>query len=42
MLKLKLQYLGPLMPRADSMEKTGYWERLRAKRMGVAEDEMVR
>ena len=42
MLKLKLQYLGQLMPRADSMEKTGYWERLRAKGMGVAEDEMVR
>ena len=38
---LKLQYLGQLMPRADSMEKTGYWERLRAKGTGVAEDEMV-
>ena len=42
MLNLKLQYLGQLMPRADSMEKTGYWERLRAKGTGVAEEEMVR
>ena len=30
MLKLKLQYFGHLMRRADSLEKTCYWERLKA------------
>ena len=30
MLKLKLQYFGHLMQRADSSEKTLFWERLRA------------
>ena len=30
MLKLKLQYFGHLMRRADSLEKTLCWERLRA------------
>ena len=30
MLKLKLQYFGHLMGRADSLEKTCCWERLRA------------
>ena len=30
MLKLKLQYFGHLMWRADSLEKTWYWERLKA------------
>ena len=30
MLKLKLQYFGHLMGRADSLEKTLTWERLRA------------
>ena len=30
MLKLKLQYFGHLMRRADSLEKTLSWERLRA------------
>ena len=30
MLKLKLQYFGHLMRRADSFEKTRFWERLRA------------
>ena len=29
MLKLKLQYFGHLMRRADSLEKTLMWERLR-------------
>ena len=33
MLKLKLQYFGYLMRRADSLEKT-FWERLRAKEGG--------
>ena len=28
MLKLKLQYFGPLMQRTDSLEKTRCWERL--------------
>ena len=30
MLKLKLQYFGHLMPRADLFEKTWFWERLKA------------
>ena len=30
MLKLKLQYLGHLMQRTDSFEKTPSWERLQA------------
>ena len=30
MLKLKLQYFGHLMNRADSFEKTLMWERLKA------------
>ena len=30
MLKLKLQYFGHLMQRADSFEKTLSWERLKA------------
>ena len=30
MLKLKLQYFGHLMQRADSLEKTLMWERLKA------------
>ena len=34
MLKLKLQYFGHLMQRADSLEKTWSWERLRAGREG--------
>ena len=48
MLKLKLQNFGHLMPRADSLEKTLmrgktlYWERLKGKEKGVAEDETVR
>ena len=32
MLKLKLQYFGHLMQRADSLEKPWCWERLRAGR----------
>ena len=34
-LKLKLQYLGHLMQRADSLERPWCWERLKAKREGV-------
>ena len=37
MLKLKLQYFGHLMRRADSLEKTLMLERLRAVRKGVTE-----
>ena len=36
MLKLKLQYFGHLMRRADSLEKT-----LMQEKKGAAEDEMV-
>ena len=42
MLKLKLQYFGHLMQRANSLEKTLMLERLKAKEKGMAEDEMVR
>ena len=41
MMKLKLQYFGHLMQRADSFEKTLMLERLKAKGEGAAEDEMV-
>ena len=34
MLKLKLQYFGHLMWRADSLEKTHCWERLKAEGEG--------
>ena len=33
MLKLKFQYYGHMMQRADSLEKT-YWERLKAEEEG--------
>jgi len=29
-LKLKLQYFGHLMQKANSLEKPGFWKRLRA------------
>ena len=38
MLKLKLQYLGHLMRRTESLEKTLIWERLKAR--GEGEDRM--
>ena len=41
-LKLKLQYFGHLMQRADSFEKTLMLERLKAVGEGTTEDEMVR
>ena len=42
MLKLKLLYFGPLMQRADLLEKTLMLGKTESKRrMGVAEDEMV-
>ena len=34
MLKLTLQYFGHLMQRTDSLEKTQFWERLKAGREG--------
>ena len=41
MLKLKLQYFGHLMQRADSFEKTLMVKRLRVGGDGATEDEMV-
>ena len=41
MLKLKLQYFGHLMQRADSFEKTLMLGRLRAGGEEMTEDEMV-
>ena len=41
MLKLKFQYLGQLMQRANSLERPWCWERLKAGGEGDAEDEMV-
>ena len=42
MLKLKLQYFGHLMRRADSLEKTLMLKRLKAGGEGATEDETVR
>ena len=42
MLKVKLQYFGHLMQRADSLEEILKLGRLRAKGEEVAEYEMVR
>ena len=43
MLKLKLQYSGHLIRRADSLEKTLMLRKIAGKRIKrVAEDEMVR
>ena len=43
MLKLKLQYFGYLMQRADLLEKTLMLGKIEGKRRrGVAEDKMVR
>ena len=42
MLKLKLQYFGHLMRRADSLEKTLMVGKIEGRRrMGTTEDEMV-
>ena len=41
MLKLKLQYFGHLMQRADSFEKTLMMGKLKAGEKGTTEDEMV-
>ena len=41
MLKLKFQYFGPLMQRADSFEKTLMLGKVEGKRREVTGDEMV-
>ena len=42
MLKLKLQYFGHLMSRADSLEKTLMLGKIEGRRRrGMTEDEMV-
>ena len=41
MLKLKLQYFGHLMQRADSLEKTDAGKDGRWEEKGVTEDELV-
>ena len=41
MLKLKLQYFGHLMQRADSFEKTLMLEKTEGRKKGITEDEMV-
>ena len=40
-LKLKLQYFGHLMQRADSFEKTLLLGKIEGKEKGTTEDEMV-
>ena len=41
MLKLKLQYFGHLMQRADSLEKTLMLGKIRQEKKGTTEDEIV-
>ena len=41
MLKLKLQYFGHLMQRADSFEKTPMLGKIEGRRNGTTEHEMV-
>ena len=41
MLKLRLQYSGQLMRRADSLERPWCWERLKAEEKGMTEDETI-
>ena len=40
-LKMKLQYFGHLIQRADSLEKTLMLGKIEGKEKGTAEDEMV-
>ena len=40
-LKLKLQYFGHLMQRADSLEKTLMLGKIEGRRRGATENEMV-
>ena len=41
MLKLKLQYFGYLIQRADSFEKTVMLGEIEGRKKGITEDEMV-
>ena len=41
MLKLKLQYFGYLMQRADSFEKTLMLRKIEGEETGMTEDEIV-
>ena len=41
MLKLKLQYFGHLMWKADSLERPWFWEDWRQEDKGTTEDEMA-
>ena len=41
MLKRKLQYFGPLMQRADSLENTTMVGKTESKKKGATEDKMV-
>ena len=41
MLKLKVQYFGHLMGRADSLERTLMLGKIEGRRKGMTEDEMV-
>ena len=43
MLKLKLQYFGHLMQRADSLEKILMWRKIESfkEEKGMTEDEMI-
>ena len=41
MIKLKLQYLGHLMQRVDSLEKTLMLKEIKAGEKGTTEDEMA-
>ena len=41
MLKLKLQYFGHLMRRADSLEKTLMLRKIEGRRREATEDEIV-
>ena len=42
MLKMKLQYFGYLMQKADSLEKTLVLGKIEGKENKAAEDEMIR
>ena len=41
MVKLKLQYFGHLMPRADSLKKTVMLGKIEGRRRRTTEDEMA-
>ena len=41
LMRLKLQYFGHLMERANSLEETPMWKDRRQEEKGTTEDEMV-